>query len=128
MEVLCRQLSVTDTSNSINVDMTDLPMDKCFILSNLTVRVNPGALQEMSSLQIIGFTAAGFGFDIFREMGVGATATSAHNWQGQIFILGGKPGAVNLRCTAAFDLGVAGNEVRFAWHGVVIPRANVGPF
>jgi len=99
------------------------------VLSNIAIRATPGATQACNQILVIGFSAAQQDFDVFRErFAAVADQTESANWQGQVYLLGGGRATTCVSVRATFDAGANANSLRVGIHGVVIPRANVGPF
>jgi len=128
-EVLTRQFDLSDTSATLIFTFDDLPKDRMLVLSNVAILANPGAGQSVIGMGLHGITAAGMQFDISRfAQAIVADLTESFNWQGQVFITGGGRGTTCVRITVSFSSGVAANTCAVGIHGVVIPRANAGPF
>jgi len=128
-ETFSRQATVSDTSASLTIAVSDLPKDRMLALSNVTILGQPGLTQGVSSMRLHGTTPAGLSFDIFRfNEPLVTDLQRSLNWQGQIFLLGGGSGVTILTASGSFDAGVAANNLHIGAFGIVMPRANAGPF
>lgn len=127
-EVMSRQGDESDTATGVTFTLTGLPKDRMLVLSNVCILMIPGATQSVTALSVSATTPAGLVFDISRFNQAAATGSRSHNWQGEVFLLGGGRGANLLTITATFDAGANSNRLIASIFGVVIPRANAGPF
>ena len=106
--------------------LQDLPVDRAFVLTNASALALPGAAQGVVQLRIVGTTPALNVFDIFQErflMTAGKAETAV--WQGELIILGGGQGVVQVQWQGNFDAGANANRVIGSFSGYTIPRANI---
>lgn len=129
LEVLTRQQSSSATATTVTTTIMGVPQDRILILSNVSVRGDPGATQACVAIEVRGFTAAGLLFDIITSNpAIVADLTQVLNWQGQVFLLGRGIGETIVEVNCFYDAGVNANANRVGFHGAVIPRANVSPY
>lgn len=129
LELISRDISKTESAVSVVTEFVTLAVDRLFILTNISGKVEPGATQDTTGLIVQGFTGAGAPFNIFRLVFPGTTdLDEAFNWQGEVMMRGRGREMPTLRATAAFNSGVAANQLEFFFSGYIIPRANVAEY
>ena len=129
IEVVNRTVQTSTSNQQLELLELEIPKDKIFILSNVTMDSNAGAAQITQEMRVEGRTQTGFFFGIANEELTAAAVNQASlNWSGEIWIHGGGQGTTTLRFFARFDLGVAANFLRAEYSGFVIPRGNAGIF
>ena len=107
----------------------EVPKDRIFILSNVTMDTNPGAAQIVEVMRVEGRTQTGFLFGIANEeFQLAADDQASLNWQGEVWIPGGGQKTTTLRFFARFNASVVANFLRAEYSGIVIPRGNAGAF
>lgn len=129
LELISRDITVTASLASVVTSFGTLAVDRLLILTNIAGKVEPGATQDTTGLIVQGFTGAGAPFNIFRLVFAGtADLDEAFNWQGEVMMRGRGREMPTLRATAAFNAGVAANQLEFFFSGYIIPRANVAEY
>jgi len=128
-EILCRRLSSATAAAAQTVVISDLAKDKMLVLSNVSLVGIPGATQGVTNMSFSGVTPGGLIFAIARfNEALVADLNRQLSWAGTIYLTGGGAGVDILTFTANFDAGAASNQILVGVHGVVIPKANAGPF
>jgi len=128
-EVFNRALILAANAATINLDIDDIPQDRVLVVSNIVIQATPTAGLIVSTISTRGFTQAGAQFRLAIDIPAAVvTLTRALNWQGDVFIQGRSPNAVNLRMTANFNGAGATNQCEAWVHGIVIPRGNIAGF
>ena len=128
-EILTRQEQISTAALLIEILLTDIPKDRVVVLSNVSMRADPGSGQAIDELAIQGVTQAGLNFDIKSQfVDLANNIRGNLDWQGEVFIQGAGDGNTTLRAFALFDVAAAANLFQCSFHGVIIPHGNVGAF
>jgi len=128
-ELCARSANDSATNATVTSNYTFLPKDKMLCVSSMSLQADPGATQAVTDIRISFFTATGFEFNVVRRITPGtADLIEAFHWEGQVYILGRSPAAVNVRVQVIFDAGVNSNNVTSSVFGIVVPRGNVALF
>jgi len=116
-------------STSVSVSLNGPAKDKTLIVTNLSVDINPGALQQIIRMVISGRTPGGVIFGIQQQ---GFTEVddfrTGMNWQGEVAIGGGGIARSILIFDSVFDGGANANAITVSAFGYIIPRGNIAPF
>jgi len=128
-EQIGRSVTGSASATGVSASFAGIPKDKVLVLSNINCLANPGAGQDVVTMQVDMFTSAGAEFVIISQNEAGtADLTTFLNWQGELYIPGRSDGLNSLTAFCVFNAGVAANSVTMQFLGVVIPRANVSTF
>ncbi len=129
MEVLSTNEFLINNSTSQFIRLADLPKDRALVLTNVSITGEPGLAQFVTQIFLQGRTATELFFEIAR-LGFAPEVDRIHNlnWEGEVFILGGGDGSVQLSADVLYDAGVATNRMEASFHGIIIPRGNIAPF
>lgn len=124
-EVFVRQLSDAGTASTFTIDVTGIPKDRILVLTNIMGASIPGATQWMTSMNMLGFTAAGLSWNItYQPRPLTADRTELLNWAGTVYLMGPGASETIFRAAFGFNAGVNSNNVSVGLHGIVIPRGN----
>jgi len=128
-EIVARTLSTSASSLTIQNDVFEVPKDKVFCLSNVSMIANPNATNGVVNMVLSIFSAAQSRVQLMNlEFPATADAEETLNWQGEVYMLGGGAGTVSLRFYFEFDDALAANQAVANWNGIVIPRGNAAAF
>ena len=128
-EIVNRTVQLSTGLQFIELNELEVPKDRIFILSNVTVEANPGAAQIVQQISVELTTQTGLIIGIAEELPAAAAGQSfTLNWSGEIWNQGGGPEFRCLRFTSTYDLSAASNTMQCNYSGIIIPRGNAGAF
>jgi len=129
MELFSRRAITTASSASISVSINGPAKDKILVVTNISLDINPGALQQITRAVISGRTPGGVIWLLHSE---GFTEVddfrTGMNWTGEVMIGGGGVDRSILIIDSVFDGGANANAVTVGVFGYIIPRGNIAPF
>ena len=127
--IVSRHNQISTSANLLEHFFTDLPKDRILVLTNVSLKANPGTGNSAVQIKIQGFSQGVENFNIAQlEPDLGADKEAVLNWQGEVYIQGGGVGTNTLRFMTFYDLAVNANSQTLGFHGIVIPRGNMGGF
>ena len=113
----------------MSVSINGPAKDKVLIVTNVSVDLDPGALQQIVRCVLSGRTPGGVIWGIHQE---GFTEVDAFrtgmNWQGEVAIGGGGVDRSILIIDSVWDGGANANALTVGVFGYIVPRGNVAPF
>lgn len=108
---------------------SDLSKDRVLVLTNVSMKADPGGAQIVIEMAIQGLAQGQENFTIDRrEPAADPGINKVQNWQGEVYLQGGGPNTNTLRIFTQFDAGVSSNAITVGIHGIIIPRGNLGGF
>lgn len=114
------------TTILVGATFQNLAADKALVLTNVTATCIPGAAQACTFIDVRATTPALNVFRVAQESKAGvANQQEDLNWQGELIVLGGGTGVVQVQVQALFDAGAVANRIISSISGYVIPRANI---
>lgn len=104
------------------VDLADIPLDQVLMLTNLRVRGDSGAGQNVTGLRFAivddqGNTLHEIATDTTVSAAAGSTAL---NWQGDVLVFSGE----RVLCDSTYFGGAVDNSTTGSAHGYLMPRGN----
>jgi hypothetical protein len=128
--ILSRHQSISGGGLSlIEFFFRDLSKDRILVLTNVALKAAPGLAQFVLDLKIEGVSQGELNFEIMQRTPLRTIDQDEDlNWQGEVYIQGGGPGTDTLRIFASFNSAVAANTAVVGFHGIIIPRGNMGGF
>ena len=129
LEIVNRTLQLS--AGTVDIELLDLevPKDRIFILSNVTIDSNPGAGQFTETIRIELRTQTGFLFGVANREFVQTVQDQADlNWSGEVWVPGGGQGTTTIRMFCRFSANANANFLRGEYSGFIIPRGNAGAF
>lgn len=127
--ILSKHLQISTGATTVEQFITGLAKDRVLVLTNVSIKADPGAGQSNLQIKIQGFSQGIENFNIDQRNFV-AAADENHelNWQGEVYIQGGGPALNNVRLFSTYSSAVAANTMTVGVHGIIIPRGNLGGF
>jgi len=128
-EIFSRHLQISTGLVVLEQIFAGLSKDRILVLTNVAVRADPGATQNVIAIQIQGITQAGLNFVIaaFDSLAV-ADQRETLNWDGAVYIQGGGDDADSVRVFSSYDAGAVANTMTVGLHGIIIPSGNAAAF
>lgn len=116
--VVWREGAATGAS-PVSVDVYVVPNDKCLVLTNLAVFINPDPAVAVTRGRVMADPPDGNTRYNILELGgpFAADANVPGNWSGEVVI----PGGWKVKCEGLFTGGAA-NSVNCELHGYLVPR------
>lgn len=113
---------IVDIASTLTSTLVVVAADKVFILTAVSLyaksQTAPGIATAMSCT--VEFESVSQSL-IYQEPHGGTQAYLVENWTGQVWL----PPNSSLKATASFDEAINTHVLRFAYHGILIPRGNV---
>lgn len=128
-EVVARTIQLSSGALTIDFNELQLPKDRIFVLTNVSMHASPGATQSVALMFVQIRTQTGVLIDIAREDFVLlANQFQNLNWDGEVYVQGGGPPASSLRLFGQFNADANANLLVASYTGIVIPHGNAGAF
>lgn len=129
LELFSARATNSASSASVSVSFNGPAKDKVLIVTNISIDLNAGTVQQILRCVISGRTPGGVIWGIHQE---GFTEVDAFrtgmNWQGEVAIGGGGVDRSIIIVDSVFDGGANANALTAGVFGYIIPRGNIAPF
>jgi len=119
--ILDKKEVVTGTAATLTSTLVAVPADKVLILSAVQAYSKSQTLGVVNSLAVSVLFEGSSHPLIYHEPHLGSQAYITEQWTGQVWI----PPNASLECSSSYSDAVNTHVLRFAIHGILIPRGNV---
>ena len=127
--IFSRHLQISTGDVVLDQLFSDLPKDRILVLTNVSMRADPGPTQIVILMAVQAISQGVLNFTIAaKQTKQIATQNEDLNWQGEVYIQGGGPNTDTLRFHTQFNSGANANLMTIGVHGIIIPRGNMGGF